>query len=136
MQTVSSTNEALKKRVEIVLDMAISTVSSLNEAFTSGVPLSTEEVAPPESIKNDKSASPSMGPDNPGPTLEAAKPEEVTLVADVHKQDSKGRKEKSRSQGPEVLAEGQVEERQGNEPGAEEESDSGSDDDAILQVHD
>ncbi|KAI0930575.1 endoribonuclease ysh1 [Taiwanofungus camphoratus] len=134
--TVSSTNEALKKRVEIVLDMAISTVSSLNEAFTSGVPLSTEEVAPPESIKNDKSASPSMGPDNPGPTLEAAKPEEVTLVADVHKQDSKGRKEKSRSQGPEVLAEGQVEERQGNEPGAEEESDSGSDDDAILQVHD
>ncbi|OBZ68279.1 hypothetical protein A0H81_11972 [Grifola frondosa] len=35
---VTSTNEALKKRVEAVLDMALPTVSSLNEAFTSGIP--------------------------------------------------------------------------------------------------
>lgn len=34
-QTVSSSNEALKKRVEAVLDMAVTTVSSLGQAFVS-----------------------------------------------------------------------------------------------------
>jgi len=33
---VSSSNDALKKRVEAVLDMAVTTVSSLSEAFSSG----------------------------------------------------------------------------------------------------
>ncbi|EGO00275.1 hypothetical protein SERLA73DRAFT_73000 [Serpula lacrymans var. lacrymans S7.3] len=40
---VTSTNDALRKRVEAVLDMAISTVSSLTETFVSGVPLSGDE---------------------------------------------------------------------------------------------
>lgn len=44
LQSVSSTNEALKKRVEAVLDMAVTTVSSLSESFTSGVPVNDEDV--------------------------------------------------------------------------------------------
>jgi cleavage and polyadenylation specificity factor subunit 3 len=36
---VSSSNEALRKRVEAVLDMAVTTVSSLTKSFTSGVPV-------------------------------------------------------------------------------------------------
>lgn len=34
-QTVTSSSDALRKRVEAVLDMAVTTVSSLGEAFTS-----------------------------------------------------------------------------------------------------
>jgi len=41
--TVTSSNDALKKRVEAVLDMAVTTVSSLSESFTAGVPVMTEE---------------------------------------------------------------------------------------------
>jgi len=44
-QTVTSSNEALKKRVEAVLDMAVTTISSLSEAFTSGTPLASEDAA-------------------------------------------------------------------------------------------
>lgn len=36
---MTSSNEALRKRVEVVLDMAITTVSSLTESFISGVPV-------------------------------------------------------------------------------------------------
>ena len=42
-QTVTSSNEALKKRVEAVLDMAVTTVSSLSESFTAGKPVVAEE---------------------------------------------------------------------------------------------
>ncbi|KZP17938.1 Metallo-hydrolase/oxidoreductase [Athelia psychrophila] len=41
--TVASTNDALRKRVEAVLDMALSTVSSLTESFISGAPISVGE---------------------------------------------------------------------------------------------
>ncbi|KDQ57603.1 hypothetical protein JAAARDRAFT_35295 [Jaapia argillacea MUCL 33604] len=43
--TVTSSHEILKKRVENVLDMAVSTISSLTESFTSGVPVSVEEAS-------------------------------------------------------------------------------------------
>lgn len=42
---MASTNDALKKRVETVLDMALSTVSSLSESFVSSAPLTGEETA-------------------------------------------------------------------------------------------
>ncbi|KAF9462338.1 beta-lactamase-like protein [Collybia nuda] len=42
--TVSSSNEALRKRVEAVLDMAVTTVSSLTESFSSGVPVPNEDI--------------------------------------------------------------------------------------------
>jgi cleavage and polyadenylation specificity factor subunit 3 len=37
-QTVDSSSEALRRRVEAVLEMAVSTVSSLSESFESGAP--------------------------------------------------------------------------------------------------
>ena len=37
-QTVESSSEALRRRVEAVLEMAVSTVSSLSESFESGAP--------------------------------------------------------------------------------------------------
>ncbi|KZT29191.1 Metallo-hydrolase/oxidoreductase [Neolentinus lepideus HHB14362 ss-1] len=43
--TVSSTHDVLRKRVESVLEMALSTVGSLTETFVSGAPLSSEEGA-------------------------------------------------------------------------------------------
>lgn len=39
---MTSSNEALKRRVEAVLDMAVTTVSSLNEAFSSGIPVASD----------------------------------------------------------------------------------------------
>ena len=45
IQTVTSSSGTLRKRVEAVLDMALSTVSSLNEAFASAAPLIVEEGA-------------------------------------------------------------------------------------------
>jgi cleavage and polyadenylation specificity factor subunit 3 len=36
---VTSSSESLRKRVEAVLDMAVSTVSSLAETFSSGAPV-------------------------------------------------------------------------------------------------
>ncbi|KAF8069967.1 beta-lactamase-like protein [Lyophyllum atratum] len=41
---VSSSNETLRKRVEAVLDMAVTTVSSLSESFTSKAPIEEEDV--------------------------------------------------------------------------------------------
>jgi len=38
-----SSHEVLRKRVENILDMAVSTVSSLTESFMSGVPLGGED---------------------------------------------------------------------------------------------
>lgn len=40
---MSSNNDALKKRVEAVLDMALTTVSSLSESFVSGAPVVADE---------------------------------------------------------------------------------------------
>jgi cleavage and polyadenylation specificity factor subunit 3 len=37
-QTVDSSSDALRRRVEAVLEMAASTVSSLSESFVSGAP--------------------------------------------------------------------------------------------------
>ncbi len=38
VQTVDSSSDAVRKRVEAVLEMAASTVSSLSESFASGAP--------------------------------------------------------------------------------------------------
>lgn len=43
LQTVTSANDALKKRVEAVLDMAVTTASSLSQSFAAGVPVMAEE---------------------------------------------------------------------------------------------
>ncbi|KIM78904.1 hypothetical protein PILCRDRAFT_75071 [Piloderma croceum F 1598] len=41
--TVVSSHEALRKRVETILDMAVSTVGSLSESFMSGVPVGSDD---------------------------------------------------------------------------------------------
>ncbi|KAG6856292.1 endoribonuclease ysh1 [Tephrocybe sp. NHM501043] len=46
VQEVSSSNEPLRKRVEAVLDMAVTTVSSLAESFASGAPTEDENAVP------------------------------------------------------------------------------------------
>ena len=56
-QTVTSSSETLRRRVEAVLDMAVSTVGSLGEIFTAGVPLQMEEVQAVDGLKA-KSGSP------------------------------------------------------------------------------
>jgi len=53
---VTSSSETLKKRVEGVLDMALTTISSLSESFVSGAPVITEEVG--LSQRQDQIASP------------------------------------------------------------------------------
>lgn len=40
---MTSSSEALRKRVEAVLDMAVTTVSSLSESFMSGAPVVAED---------------------------------------------------------------------------------------------
>ncbi|KAH9942274.1 mRNA 3'-end-processing protein YSH1 [Epithele typhae] len=53
--TVTSSSDALKRRVEAVLDMAVSTVGSLSEVFTAGVPLQMDD---PAMAVDGKSSSP------------------------------------------------------------------------------
>jgi cleavage and polyadenylation specificity factor subunit 3 len=51
---VSCPSDTVRKRVEAVLDMAITTVSSLTESFATGVSIPPEDVDP----KQQKSISP------------------------------------------------------------------------------
>ncbi|OBZ68081.1 Endoribonuclease YSH1 [Grifola frondosa] len=120
--TVTSTNEALKKRVEAVLDMALSTVSSLNEAFTSGIPMSTEETIA-EVVKEKSSSAPVDFDHEISPSLGGANEGSPAV-----KDDSGKGKETMPSQ----------EDAQGGDQEEGDESGSGSDedDDTILQVHD
>ncbi|KZT72184.1 Metallo-hydrolase/oxidoreductase [Daedalea quercina L-15889] len=137
--TVESTSEQLKRRVETVLDMALSTVSSLNESFTSGVPLLSEEVGMPDAVK-DKSGSPSvpMGGDESKPSLPAISEDaeqagKVTKPQTEAPQDGEGT---TGSQGEKAAA--KLDENatgEGAEADGDDDSESGTDDDAILEVH-
>ncbi|KAI8994023.1 mRNA 3'-end-processing protein YSH1 [Trametes punicea] len=57
--SVTSTSESLRRRVEAVLGMAVSTISSLSESFTAGVPLHAEEAAHPGDADKEQSRTPS-----------------------------------------------------------------------------
>ena len=118
--------------------MALSTVSSLNESFTSGIPLLSEEVGMPEAVK-DKSGSPSvpLGGDEGKPSLpvistDAEQVDENTKPQAEGTQNGEGG---TGTQGRDAAT--KTEEHPAGE-GAEEgddESESGTDDDAILEVH-
>ncbi|KAH8119337.1 Metallo-hydrolase/oxidoreductase [Phellopilus nigrolimitatus] len=62
--TVESSSESLKKRIEAVLDMALTTVSSLSESYTSDVPL-VVEVETSEKVKADVAVDPTQADDPP-----------------------------------------------------------------------
>ncbi|KZT10629.1 uncharacterized protein LAESUDRAFT_741096 [Laetiporus sulphureus 93-53] len=160
--TVVSPSDALRKRVETVLDMAISTVASLDELFTSGVPLLSEEHAP-ETIK-DKSGSPSDAPDvqadvkaleteaeaqkqqNAENAREGAGSPMQDVQATSAPDDATGKKEDAKetdkkstvahSKAPQEQNQSGGAAGEGVGDGGDDESDSGSDDDPILQVHD
>lgn len=57
---MTSSNETLRKRVESVLEMAVSTVSSLTESYASGVSSLTEE----DIYVKEKPAQMELGPVN------------------------------------------------------------------------
>ncbi|RPD78189.1 Metallo-hydrolase/oxidoreductase [Lentinus tigrinus ALCF2SS1-7] len=116
--TVASSSESLRRRVEAVLDMAVSTVSSLSEAFTAGVSLQMEEPAPAgESSKEQKSGSPTL-PSIPEDTKEDTSTRDA-LKASIEKNGHGPPKEDGAN---------------GKEEDGDEEDEE--DDDAILQVHD
>ncbi|KAI0685337.1 Metallo-hydrolase/oxidoreductase [Cerioporus squamosus] len=118
--TVRSSSESLRRRVEAVLDMAVSTVSSLSEAFTAGVSLQTEESAPGgEDSKDGKPGSPTL-PSIPEDTKEGQE--------DASTEDAS--KSAASKDGAGEAAENGVEGHE--EDGDEDEEDE---DDAILQVH-
>ena len=124
--------------------MALSTVSSLHESFTSGVPLLTEEAAAPEGIK-DKSSSPSVPlGDADKPTLPAISeggehaedsqmtPPKVEEPTAQPGGDAGGAQEGAAGKSEEPPAsEGAKAEDERGDDGEE----SGTDDDAILEVH-
>ncbi|KAH9839402.1 beta-lactamase-like protein [Rhodofomes roseus] len=138
--TVESTSEQLKRRVEAVLDMALSTVSSLNESFTSGVPLLSEEAGLPDTVK-DKSDSPAvlLGDEEGKPTLPA-----ISEDAEHAEDEAESKVEVTKDGGDVVEAPAGGETMKGTERPAgeaaeegdgDDDSESGTDDDAILQVH-
>lgn len=135
-QTVTSTNEALRKRVEAVLDMAVATISSLSESFTSGVALTSEEAPVDLAVKDKTSASPAL----PGPermdaqaTSSEPPPGEDIPVNEAQGEQEPETHEAAVANRKHPIAEGEGDaEGEGEGEGGDEESDSGWD----LQVHD
>ena len=117
-QTVTSSSETLRRRVEAVLDMAVSTIGSLGEIFTAGVPLQMEEPQAADGLKA-KSGSPS----NLEPISEDV---EETAEKDISMEEApKESKEVPSTNGDD-----------GGKTGADgEEEGDDEDDDADLQVH-
>ncbi|KAI0645353.1 mRNA 3'-end-processing protein YSH1 [Trametes meyenii] len=133
--TVTSTSALLRKRVEAVLDMAVSTVSSLSEAFTAGVSLHTEDVAHAGDSGKEKASSP---PPSLPPIAEHAVEDSKEVEENV---DSKEADIKAKSQGAADTTRGDEGDVESPELGGEDnegnDEDEGDDDedDAILQVH-
>ncbi|EJF65154.1 Metallo-hydrolase/oxidoreductase [Dichomitus squalens LYAD-421 SS1] len=127
--TVTSSSEALRRRVEAVLDMAVSTVSSLSEAFTAGVPLQVEEAAQGESGGKDKSGSSSGLPAIPEDREE--NPEKDVSMEDAEKPEVNGADTEVPQADGEDGAAGDGDDGDDGDDGEDEEEE----DDAILQVH-
>ncbi|EJD03061.1 Metallo-hydrolase/oxidoreductase [Fomitiporia mediterranea MF3/22] len=143
--TVESSSEQLRKRVESVLDMALTTVSSLSELYTSEAPL-VQVIGEPELVK-EKSASLGIIEEERSdlPATEG-QAEDV----DVSHKDAVGGKEMQEDNGATAEGEKDVMEPQSQETAdvpphsqTEPEADEGSgsegegteDDDSELQVH-
>ncbi|KAJ7748540.1 beta-lactamase-like protein [Mycena maculata] len=118
-QTVSSSNEALRKRVEAVLDMAVTTVGSLGEAFTS---------RPPHSIDGHvaEGEKPVV---SPMADVEGENP--VVQIADVKGENPVVSIADTEGENPVVSMVDAEGERRGEESHSED-----SDVDSLLEVHD
>lgn len=141
---MESTSEQLRSRVEAVLDMALSTVSSLHESFTSGVSLLSEESTAPEGMK-DKSGSPSapLGHDTDKRALPAIS-EDAEHIEDSKETPTKGEDpsvqpsvDTGDGQGDIIAKSGKGSAVEGAQPEEEGDDDeeSGTDDDTVLEVH-
>ncbi|TCD67440.1 endoribonuclease ysh1 [Steccherinum ochraceum] len=114
--TVSSSSESLQRRVEAVLDMALSTVSSLDESFTTGLSLVTDDTLPATESQQDVE----MAKSN------EEKPE-VNVVAKPENGDDSAMDDSSNAV---------AEQAEAPQPAGGEESEDGTDDDdAVLEVH-
>ncbi|KAH9892899.1 mRNA 3'-end-processing protein YSH1 [Cubamyces lactineus] len=142
--TVTSTSESLRKRVEAVLDMAVTTTSSLSEAFTAGVPLQMEEHAHPGEV--DAGSSPSASPLPPIAEHAAenaeSKPEENLGSGDAIPKDAEAPaegKEEARVE-TEVAMDSETggtkpEKVNGEDEEGDGDDDEDDEDDSVLQVH-
>ncbi|KAI0330167.1 mRNA 3'-end-processing protein YSH1 [Cubamyces sp. BRFM 1775] len=142
--TVTSTSESLRKRVEAVLDMAVTTTSSLSEAFTAGMPLQMEEHAHSGDADN-AGPSPSASPLPPIAEHAAegaeSKPGEGAGSGDAPAKDavaSAEGQEEARIQ-TEVTMDtetgGTKAGKENGDEGGDDEDDEDGEDDAVLQVH-
>lgn len=132
-QRVTSSSSSLRKRVEAVLDMALTTVSSLNESFTSGTPLVSED-QPAVSVEKDKEGSSiPIGPEDNVPAEGQKVPKDGDQDAEVKETPAKEKEGSGEVQ--EVSQGGSEKPVEVGGDGEGEESESGSEDDAILQVH-
>ncbi|KAI0371177.1 mRNA 3'-end-processing protein YSH1 [Pilatotrama ljubarskyi] len=141
--TVTSTSESLRKRVEGVLDMAVSTVSSLSESFTAGAPLQVDEGARMGEGDKEKSAS------SPSPLPPIAEHAEEEAKSEADNTDDKPMKDAEANPGPQkdtsdaanAPKEGETGDAQAGvglgeeEDEGDDEEDDDDDDDAILEVH-
>lgn len=147
-QTITSTSATLKKRVEAVLDMAVTTISSLSESFTSGVPLEGDEAVPAEDDRmkkdshsandeqmhttngsfTDREAGPQASGGTSANTMQGlpSSGAEVAGAEGNAEAEPKGASDNA----PSLSANNAAEDKQDGD-----DSDSASDDDAILQVH-
>lgn len=120
MKTVQSSDESLRKRVEAVLNMAVSTVSSLDEAFTSGIPLDSEEQP---AIQIEKETS--IPQDGSGPSNENDNVATVAETSELAGKENAGKEVEDPTAGNSSKGDEEM-------PAAGEESEE---DDAELQVH-
>ncbi len=117
--------------------MALTTVSSLNESFTSGTPLVVED-QPVALVEKDKEVSSApIGPEDNIPE-EGSEGKKVPKDGDqdAEMNETPAEEKEQTGEGQEVN-QGASEKPVvvGGDGGEGEESDSGSEDDAILQVH-
>lgn len=121
-QTVTSSNESLKKRVETVLDMAVTTVSSLTESFSSGVPITGEDVVLSKEMSTFGDALIDTLVQNPTEGDVVVEPTGEVEKMEVSKEVEKGTVD--------------VVQTKIAGPGRGEEDSEGSDFDVVLEVHD
>lgn len=139
--------------METVLDMALSTVSSLDEAFTSTLPIATEDVGGNAEAghENNTNTAPNMPSEvTPKPDSDLAAEAETAAKSeqlDAHDQSPAENIPTEGQEQAEATTDGSseetkpvpVEDTKMTEPGDGQEADNdedSSDDDTMLQVHD
>jgi cleavage and polyadenylation specificity factor subunit 3 len=128
--TVRSTSEVLRKRVEAVLDMAITTVSSLSESLTSGLPVKDEESQAP----SQKTEKPAIGNQNNGTDAAAAIISGTKPAADSDTIPPEFAMPNTKT-ATVASAEATVKSNHGEGGSDDDDGDEGSEADAELQIH-